>query len=141
MRFHSRAKTGTTLGVLQAIAAGIDAFLDFAKAVQEQVVVGHGLFHQLLEQKHFGTVDDGMNAVLEGFHRRESLKRIAEQNKRGMTALVDGHRLQRLEREIFVNGVRAEKFLDDDNLIMCLAEAHEKIAVGGGGVDLVSELA
>ena len=37
--------------------------------------------------------------------------------------------------------VRAKQFLDDDDLIMHLAEAHEKIAVRGGGVNLVAEFA
>ena len=135
-RLHSTWNGG---GGLQAVAAGKDAGLDFAEAVQKQFVVGHGLFHQLLEQKHFGTADDGVDAVPEGFHGREGLERIAEQNDRGMAALVDGHGLQRLEGEIFVNGVCAEQFLDHDHLIMRLAEAHEKIAVRGGGVDLIAQ--
>ena len=77
----SRVERSDLRGRLEAITAGIDAVLDFAEAVQEEVVVGHGLFHQLLEQKHFGTVDDGVDAVAEGFHGGERLERIAEQNK------------------------------------------------------------
>ena len=134
-------KTNQRPHILQAIAAGIDAVLDFAEAVEEQVVVGHGLFDQLLEQEHFGTVDDDVDAVFEGFHGRERLERIAEQNDGGMAALVDGHGLKRLQREIFVNVVRAEQFLDHDNLVVGLAETDEEIAVGGGGMDLVAEFA
>ena len=85
------------------------------------------------------TVDDGVDAVFEGFHRRKGLKRVAQQNHRRMAALAAGHGLQRLKREVFVNGVRAEKFLDDDDLIMKLAETHDEIGVRGGGVNLVTE--
>ncbi len=56
-----------------------------------------------------------------------------------MAALVHRHVLQRLEREIFLDVVGGKKFLHDDDLIMHLAEAHEKIAVRGGGVDLVAK--
>jgi hypothetical protein len=40
---------------------------------------------------------------------------------------------------VFLNVVRGEQFLDDDDLIMDLAEAHQKIAVRGGGVDFVAQ--
>ena len=74
------------------------------KLWRKKIVVGHGFFHELLEQEHFGAVDDGVDAVLEGFHRREGLERFAEQENGGVPALVHGHGLQRLQREIFVDG-------------------------------------
>lgn len=123
----------------QVIAGEINAVLDFAEAVKEKRVVGDGFFEELLEQKHFGTVDDGVDAVLESFHRHERLKRIAQQNYGRVTALAGRHGLQGLKREIFINGIRAKKFLDDDDLIMKLAETHAEIGVRGGGVNLVAE--
>ena len=50
-----------------------------------------------------------------------------------------GHGLERLEREVFLGRVGAEEFLDEHDLIMHLAEAHQEIAVRGGGVDLVAQ--
>ena len=59
-------------GILQAVGACWYKTAGFGRrgnCAGTQLAVGHGLFHQLLEQKHFGTVDDGVDAVLEGFHR------------------------------------------------------------------------
>jgi hypothetical protein len=58
----------------EAVAAGEDAILDFTEAVEEKVVVGDGFFDELLEQENLGAVDDGVDAVFEGFHRREGLE-------------------------------------------------------------------
>ena len=41
--------------------------------------------------------------------------------------------------EIFLDVVGGKQFLDDDDLVMHLGEAHEEIAVRGGGVDLVAQ--
>lgn len=107
--------------------------------MEKKIVVGDGFFDELFEQEHFRAVDDGVDAVLEGFHRHEGLERFAEQKNGGVAALVDGHFLQRLEREIFLDGVGTETLLDDDDLIMRLAEANEEITVRRGGVNLVAE--
>ena len=109
------------------------------KLCRKSVVVGDGLFDELLEQEQLGAVDDGMDALLEGLHGREGLERVAEQDDGGVAALVHGHGLQRLQRQVFLDVVGGEQFLDDDDLIVDLAEADQEIAVGGGGVDLVAE--
>ena len=116
-----------------------DAGLDVAEALQEELVIGHGFFHKLFEQKQFGAVDDGMDALLEGFHGGEGLERIANQQDGGMPALAAGHDLQGLEGEILIGRVGAEQFLHQRHLIAHLAEAHQEIAVGGGGVDFIAE--
>ena len=58
---------------------------------------------------------------------------------RNNSALGHGHFLEGLEREVFLRRVGGKKFLDDDHLVMHLAEADEKITVRGGGVNLVAE--
>ena len=135
------SKTIKKLPATLAFGAGINAALDFSKAVEKQVVVGDGLFDELFEQEHFRAADDGMDAVLEGFHGREGLEGVAEQKNGGMAALVDRHGLQRLQGQVFLKRVRRKKFLDDDDLVMDLVEPHQKIAVGGGGVDFVAQFA
>src|SRR5208282_3260947 len=132
--FHQRPQP------LRAAVTGVNTSLDVAEAVDKNVVVGNGFFDELLEQEHLGAVDDGVDALFESFHRHKGLKRVAEQDDGGMAALADGHLLQRLQREVFLNAVRAEQFLDDDDLVTNLSEAHDEIAVGGGGVNLVSQL-
>jgi hypothetical protein len=59
-------------GLLMVI--GVDATLLVQKVVEEKRVVCDRFFNQLLEQEHFGTVDDGMNAVLERLHGGEGLE-------------------------------------------------------------------
>ena len=58
---------GVVVGVDHAVARHADRL----HGPEEGVVVGHGFFHELFEQKKFGAVDDGVDAVLEGFHRRD----------------------------------------------------------------------
>src|SRR5581483_8659744 len=50
-----------------------------------------------------------------------------------------GHFLQRFECQIFFNGICTEKFFDNDDLIMNLAEPREKIGVRCGGMNFVTE--
>ena len=111
------------------------------KLWRKKLLSAASLFLELLEQKHFGTADDGVDAVPEGFHGRERLERIAKQDDGGVPPLVDGHGLQCLEREIFAKIVGGKKFFEDDDLILHLAEAHEEITVRGGGVNLVAQVA
>jgi len=113
--------------------------LDFAVALEKQGVFGDGLFDQLLEHEHFRAVDDGVDAVLEGFHRGKGLKGVAQQDNGGVAAQGHRHGLQRLQGGVFLEVVRAKQFLDDHDLITDLAEAHQEIAVRGGGVDLVTQ--
>ena len=124
---------------LQAAVTDVNTILDFAEAVEKNVIVGDRFFNELPEQEHLGAVDDGVDALFESFHRHKRLKRVAEQEDGGVAALADGHLLQRLQREVFLNAVCAEPFLENDDLIAHLAEAHEEIAVRGGGVDLVTQ--
>lgn len=55
-----------------------DAALNFAVALEENHVLGHGLFDQLFDHEYFRGVDDGVDAVLKGLHRREGLEGIAQ---------------------------------------------------------------
>src|SRR5438445_7295233 len=80
--------------VLLAVKAG----LGFAIAVEKEEVIGNGLFDKLLDQKHFGAVDDRMHALLKGLHGREGLERIADQNDSSVSALTHRHLLDCLER-------------------------------------------
>ena len=68
----------------------MNAIFDFSEAVLEKRIVGDGLLKELLEQKQFGTVDDRVDTLVEGLHRRERLKRITEENNRGVPALPGG---------------------------------------------------
>ena len=64
--------------------------MDFAVALEEQGVFRDGLFNQLLEHEHLRAVDDGVDAVLEGLHRGEGLKGIAQQDDGGVAAQAIG---------------------------------------------------
>src|ERR1035437_2874372 len=66
---------------------GVCPVLGFAEAGEEDGGVGNGLFDELLEQEQFGTVDDGMNALLKGLQRRKRLKRVTEKNDCCVAAL------------------------------------------------------
>src|SRR5438876_5376921 len=66
--------------LLRLPASGISPGLGLAIAGQEKVIIGDGFFDELLQQKQFRTVDHRVNALLEGLHRREGLKRVTEQN-------------------------------------------------------------
>ena len=115
--------------------------LDFKIIVQEKLVVGHGLFREMLQHGYFRAVDDGVNALLKGLHGVKCLEPVAQQNNQGVTPLVDGHVLQRAERKIFLGFTRGKQFLDDDDLITDLAEARGEIRVRRGRVNLVAEFA
>ena len=114
--------------------------MGFAEAMEEHGVVGDCLLDELFEQEQLGTVDNRMDAMLEGLKRGKRLKGIAEEDYRGVAAMVHGHGLQSLQGEVFAQVIRREQLLDDHNLIVDLAEANEKVAMGCRGVDLVAEL-
>ena len=97
------------------------------------------LIWRLLDEEEFGGVDDGVDALLEGLHRSEGLEGIAEQDDGGVAALAHRHVLNGLQGQVFADVVGGKEFLDDDDLIADLAETDKKIAVGGGGVDLVAQ--
>src|ERR1035438_812900 len=85
---------------LSAAGAAVeDAGLDFTIALEKEFVVRNGLFHELLEQEHFGAVDDGVDAVLKRFHRGEGLKGVADEQDSGVPTLVHGHGLECLDRK------------------------------------------
>jgi hypothetical protein len=126
--------------ILPPIYLAQDTDLGIAVTLLEDGVVGHGFFDELLEQEHFRAVDDGMDAVLKGFHGGKRLEFVADEHDGGVAALGHGHFLQRLKGGVLRGGAGAEEFLHDHDLIMHLAEAHQKIAMGGGGVDFVAEL-
>ena len=48
--------------------------LRLAETAEKQRVIRNGFFDELFEQKQLGSVDDGMNALLEGLQRRKCLK-------------------------------------------------------------------
>lgn len=127
-------------GLTPLFGGRINPILNFAEAVQEKFVVSDGLFNELFQQKHFRRVDDGMDTMFESFHGRERLERIAEQNNCAMTAQVDSHALQSLECDIFFHVMRAKEFFHDDDLIMNLREARQKVRVSGRGMDFVTQL-
>src|ERR1051325_3477425 len=118
---------------------GMDAILGFAEAAEEERIVSNGFLDQLFEQEQLGTVDDRMHALLEGLHRCEGLKGFAKQDDRRVASLVHGHGLERLQGEVFVERVGGEQFLDDDDRVTNLAEAHEEVTVRCGRMDLVAE--
>src|SRR5947208_2876380 len=105
----------------------------------EQSIVGDGLFDELLEEKQFRTVNDGVDALLKGLHGREGLEGVTEQNNGRVAALGHGHVLQRLQRQILAQGAGREELFQDDDLILNLAKANEKVPVRGGRMDLVAE--
>jgi hypothetical protein len=119
---------------------GVKARLHIIIAVQEHPIIGDRFFEELIDEKEFRTVNDRMDAVLERLHGREGLEGFADENEGGVATLAHGHPLQRLERQVFIKSVRGEAFLDDHNVISYLTKAHEKVAVCGGGVNLVAEL-
>ena len=80
-----------------------------------------------------------MNALLEGLQRREGLERIAKENDGGVAALAHGHALQRLQGQVFARVVGHKQFLEDDDLVVELAEADQEITVRRRGVDFVAE--
>ena len=53
---------------------GVDAALLVQEVMEKKGVVCDRFFNQLLEQEQFGTVDDGVDAVLERLHRGEGLE-------------------------------------------------------------------
>jgi len=117
----------------------IELGLGFAIGMQEQRVIGYGFFDELFEKEKLGAVDDSVDALLEGLHRREGLKRIAEENDCCMAALAHWHVLNRLQSEIFVEVVGGEPFLENDDLVADLAETDEEIAMGRSRVNLVAQ--
>lgn len=118
---------------------GVEPGLHVLEAVQEHLVVCDSFFEELFDQEQFGTVDDGVNALLNRLHRCERLKRFANENERRMPTLAHGHALNRLEREILLKIVGGKPFFNHHDLITHLAESHEEVAVGGGGVNFVTE--
>ena len=69
--------------------------LRLTETMKEQRSIGDGFLDELLEQKQLGTIDDGINALLESLQWGERLKRISEENDRCVAALAHGHVLQR----------------------------------------------
>ena len=126
--------------LLLLLRRGKCAGLGLAEAVQEKRVVGNGLFDELLKEEQLGTVDDCVHALLKRLHWREGLKGIAEEDERGVAALGHLHVLNGMQREILGNIVGRKKLLDDDHLVLHLAEADDKIAVSSRRVDFVSQL-
>src|SRR5581483_5661685 len=118
---------------------GVERRLRFTITVQEEVGIGHRLLDQLPEQKDFGRIDDGVDALLESLHRRKSLEGGAKQDDGGVPAACHRHCLQSLKRGVFFDRVRREKFLHDYNLVAKLAEADKKVAVCCRRMDLVTQ--
>ena len=54
--------------------AGISPVLSLTEAVEEERVISDSFFDELFDEEQLGTVDDGMDALLEGLHGGESLK-------------------------------------------------------------------
>jgi len=131
-----RPKLRPCAGSLFLRDARIGPGLGFAEAVQEQGVVGDGLLDELLEQEQFGTADDGMNAVLKGLERRKGLERVAEENDCGVPALTHRHVLERLQSQVLIDMVGRKQLLEDNDLIVDLAEANQEVGVSRGRVDL-----
>src|ERR1019366_1632468 len=82
--------------------AGIGLVLGLAETMQEQRIIGDGFLNQLLEQKELGTVDDRMNALLEGLEGCKGLEGISQEDNGRLSALVHRHSLQRLQRQVFL---------------------------------------
>ena len=57
-----------------------------------------------------------------------------------MPALVHGHLLKGLKSQVLGDIIGGEALLEDDDLIADLAEANQEVAVGGGGVNFITEL-
>lgn len=107
--------------------------------MEEQSVVRDGLFDQLLEKEELGRIDHRMNALLKSLHGGKGLERIAKEDHGGVAPLGHGHGLQGLERQILADVIRGEHFLENDHLVVDLAETYQEVAVSGGGVNLVTE--
>jgi len=120
-------------------ARGKNSGLDFVIAVQKHGIVRDRLLDELFDEEHLRTVDDGVDALLKGLHWGKGLEGFAEKDDGRVTALIHGHLLKGLQREIFLQRVRGETLFEDDHLITCLAEPDEKITVGCRGVDLVAQ--
>src|SRR5438876_9687980 len=120
-------------------AAGISPGLGFAVAGQEEIVVGNRFFDELLQQEQFGAVNDRMDALLEGLHRSEGLKGIAEQDHRRVAALGHRHGLQGLQSEVLADSVSGKQFFEDYYLIANLAEANEEVPMGRRRMDFVAQ--
>src|SRR6266699_5579017 len=91
------AKSGRAarrLSRLLAVAGGKNPGLDFQIAVQKHGIVRHRLLDELLDQEQLGAVDDGVDALLKGLHRREGLERFPEEDDGRMPALTHGHVLE-----------------------------------------------
>src|SRR5258706_2070129 len=77
--------------------------------------------------------------MLKSLQRRKGLERISDEQDRRVTTLTHRHVLKGLKCEVFRNGVAAEQFLQQHDLILDLGETDEKITVGRGGVNFVAE--
>src|SRR6185369_11368543 len=93
----------TRLKWLTLFLRSVRFVLSFVEAVQEQTIVGNGFLDELFEEEEFGAVDDRVDAVLKGLHRGECLERVAKHDHCGVASLAHGHRLQRLERQVFTD--------------------------------------
>src|SRR5579863_751644 len=100
---------------------GIEFGLGLAIAVQEGVVVGHGFFEELLEQKDFGRADNSIDALLKRLHGGKGLKGGAKENYGGVAALAHGHVLERLQGAVFGDGIGRKQFFENHYLIAELA--------------------
>lgn len=126
-------------GQLFARFAGVHAFLHLTETVLKHGVVRDGFLDELLEQEKLGAVYDRMDALLKSLHGREGLERVTKQNDSCMTTMTHLHSLERLEREILLRGVGGKTLFDNHDLIAHLAEADQKVAMGGGRVNLIAQ--
>lgn len=106
--------------------------------LHETIVVGHDLLHDGLELAKLRGIDDGVNARLERLHRIERLRVVRNENGHRVPAPVHRLLLEKLQREIFFNGVGGEQFLKNDDLILDAAETDDEVFVIAGRVNFVA---
>src|SRR5689334_8199516 len=103
-----RGRSEGRAGILYFLRFAEGARMGFAISVQEEVVVGHGLLDELLNQEELGAVNDSMDALLKGLHGSEGLKGIAQKENSGVASLAHGHVLKGLEGKILPDAIRGE---------------------------------
>ncbi len=110
--------------VLLGFRAGAEsAGLRFAVALEEKGIVRNSFLDELFEEEEFGTIHYRMNALLEGLHGSERLERFAKQNNGSVASLVHRHLLEGLQSEIFGDIIGRKAFLDNNDVVVDLAEA------------------
>ena len=107
--------------------------------MQKEIIVGHGFFDQLAQQKQFRGIDDSVDALLIRLLGGERLEGGAEQDDRGVAALVHGHVLQGMQRGVFLDGIGGKQFFNNHHLVADLGETDQKIAVRGRRMDFVTK--